>query len=127
MSTSVAIAAAANAQAAAAAAVAAEARKTACKSLLKSYTPQGATVAEMRNYASCVETVYPEPIPAGGVIVLKVVIVLIMLATVAGTVYGAREDGVEGAFMYGLCGLLVSVLGFALLWLGAVGVMFVVA
>jgi hypothetical protein len=94
--TSIAISSVANAQAAAAAAAAQEAAREACMTYVRGYEHNHATVAEMREYAGCIDRLYPEPLSADAMTVLKVVVALLLVGAVAGVFYGRRDPCIRG-------------------------------
>jgi hypothetical protein len=129
MSVSVALSAAAIAGSSAATATANRARTDACKSLVQTYQPQGATVAEMHQYAGCVERLYPQDdiLSPGGVLLMKVLIVFLFACLVGGVLHGLfwsgrYEDGFDRyvlkPFAWVAAGLIAIVIG-ALLYAGA--------
>ena len=88
--TSAAMAGVASAQAAAASAAAHAARVAQCKTVLPNFNAQGATVSEMKEYAECVEMLYPTEIGADATIALKVLFV-VALAGAAFAIWRERQ------------------------------------
>lgn len=88
MSVSAGIAAGAAAQSAAATAAAAAAKKTACMSFVKGFQNDTATTAEMRQYADCVSTLYPNPLSDGSVWILKAAILIVFAGFIGGGIRG---------------------------------------
>lgn len=87
---------------------AAAARDTACKSLMNSYEAKTATIAQAREYASCVDHLYPHDMTGAEVIFYKVAIVSIILGVLVGAWMNRNDDTfgriwgpVAGAFMGG--------------------------
>jgi hypothetical protein len=91
MSVSVSIAAGAAAQSAAANAAASHARKVACMKFVQGYQNDTATTAEMREYAECVGRLYPNPMSSNETLALKASIVIVLLAMVAGLIFGHQD------------------------------------
>ena len=110
------MAGAASAQAAAASAAAHAARVAQCKTVLLNFNAQGATVSEMKEYAGCVETLYPTEIGADATIALKVLFV-VALAGAAFAVWRERK-GYTDIEMQAAAGVMGFI--FAPLALGAV-------
>jgi hypothetical protein len=129
MSAAIAIASSSNAAAAAAAAEARAAKVIACKKYVQGYEHNAATVADAKQYASCIRLLHPDDIAPGEVWMLKAAIVIVMLGCVAGVVMGCREGrnsfmGWQRFIFYPLFGGLLAAA--ALLGCGAVvaGVVF---
>ena len=107
------IAASSSASSSAALAASAHAERIArCGISIPNFEPKTATVAEMRDYASCVYVVHGsgEPMPAGVEIALKV---LILGSLVGGLFFGAkswREDGpVLGVLAFAMGALAIPI------------------
>lgn len=123
-----AIAGSSAAMSAAAAARASQAQDMACKSFLASYDAKLATVTDMKEYASCVERIYPESASGGEIIAMKVAIVLVLAAAVVGFVkpLAGFDDGIFDRAMSSMM-VAVVVLAFMLvLALVFLGIAFVV-
>lgn len=88
MSVSAGVAAAAAAQSAAAAAAANAARVTACMKFVQGYAHDTASVSQMREYAGCIDTLYPSAMDADSALALKVAIVVVFVCLVIGAVRG---------------------------------------
>lgn len=101
---------AASGAAAGAAAGRAAARRVQCEMIVKDYDAHTATVEQKRDYADCVETLYPDPLTPGQAIVIKVVIVLCLLSAVAGAKKGADDDGIVGACVGFVVGIVLALL-----------------
>lgn len=94
MSVSAGIAAGAAAQSAAATAAARAAKVTACTKYVQDYQHDRATVTEMREYAGCIDTLHPNPMPDGAAFAIKAAIVIVLACMVVGAVKG---DGFRGS------------------------------
>ena len=124
--TSAAMAGVASAQAAAASAAAHAARVSQCKATIPNFDAQRATVSEMKEYAGCVETLYPTEIGADATVALKVLFV-VALAGAAFAIWKDRQSYTDfgGHVLAGVIGFtlaplaLASIAGLALgiLWL----------
>lgn len=103
---------------------------TACTALVRSYKAQGATVPEMQAYSLCVGVLYPEPTPASvgvDLIILKGVVLLIFLGTVAGGIWMSSDEypGRATNIVLGLLmGAVATACGLAALALVFLGVKF---
>jgi hypothetical protein len=109
----------ASAQAAAASAAAHAARVAQCKTVLPNFNAQGATVSEMKEYAGCVETLYPTEIGADATVALKVLFVVALAGMAVGAWrdrgYGFGDSALGGLFGFILAPLaLASIAGLAL-------------
>ena len=93
MPVATAIAIGASAQATAAALEAHQARVTACTKYVQGYTNDGATTAQRQEYASCVATLYPQPLTEGDTYVVKGALVLMFLGIAAGIWYARKQSG----------------------------------
>jgi hypothetical protein len=108
MSTTAALAAAASANSAVAAAQASQAARTACISYTQNYNAQHATITEAREYAACVNRLYPDPPTGAETLALKAAIVVVFLAMIVGAWVGWHEDGPVGVFLGALLGACVG-------------------
>ena len=104
--TSAAMAGVASAQAAAASAAAHAARVAQCKTVLPNFSAQGATVSEMREYADCVDTLYPREIGADATVAFKVLFVVAL----TGAAFAIWKDR-QGYTDFGMQ-VLAGVMGF---------------
>ena len=129
MSTSIALASVASGQAAAAANLAARAS---CIASVRGYAHDSATVAEMREYAGCVNRLHPEPLGADAVLAWKIAILIVLLSPFVGVAClwprerGGRPGHTRGeAVVLGtITGLVGSVIVLLLLFVAAVGLRF---
>jgi hypothetical protein len=103
------IASAASVQASIAAQQAREAMRISCEALMPAFKHDGATVAQIHQYAECAGLVYPEPISDGSLIGIKVLIAIMFIGIAAGAWIGGRSShgfdfvyGFMGAFLFGL-------------------------
>jgi uncharacterized membrane protein len=130
MSVSAGIAAGAAAQSAAAAAAANAARKTACMKFVKGYGHDAATVTEMREYADCIERLYPAPMTGGDVTATKLAIVFVFLCVALGA-WKKRKDQYDGPIeryvVGGLMGLFAALLVLFLGFMAVAGIFYVVS
>lgn len=112
--TSAAMAGVASAQAAAASAAAHAARVAQCKATIPNFDAQRATVSEMKEYAGCVETLYPTEIGADATVALKVLFVVAL----AGAVFAIWKDrqghtDFGGQVLAGVMGFMLAPLALA--------------
>jgi hypothetical protein len=112
------IASAASVQASIAAQQAREAMRISCEALMPAFKHEGATVAQIHQYAECAGMVYPEPISDGSLIGIKVLIAIMFIGIVVGAWNGGRNyhgfdfsEGLLGAFV---CGLIFPAIAFIL-------------
>ena len=113
--TSAAMAGVASAQAAAASAAAHAARVAQCKATIPNFDAQRATVSEMKEYAGCVETLYPTEIGADATVALKVLFV-VALAGAAFEIWKDRQEGYTdfgGQVLAGVMGFMLAPLALA--------------
>jgi hypothetical protein len=61
-----------------------EAKVAACKEIITSYNPQEASVDAMRQYANCVNTLYPQSMSFEVIIGLKILFLSAFIGTVVG-------------------------------------------
>lgn len=108
---------------AAAQAAANKARVDRCIVFESRFDAAKASAAEKQEYASCVETLYPQPISNEGIWLIKGAIVILILAVVIGGIYGYREfrDG-AGIFMGAILGPCLALVGMVLIAAIAVGI-----
>lgn len=112
--------AAVNAQVAVANVEAQESARKACMAYARGYENDRATVTEMREYAACIDKLYPEPLEQGDVMAWKIIVALLIASMVIGVVHAFRDRNnyyqglIESTFMgaiIGLChGLIVLLL-----------------
>lgn len=101
--TALAISSAALSQSTIASMRAAEARRSACVSFVKGYQNDAASEQEMRQYASCVRLLHPEPVSdPHATLMLKAAIVLVFMGMGIG-VWWCMRDGYRSVqdFFYG--------------------------
>ena len=99
-------------QAAVAQAAANAARVAQCKTAIPNFDAQRATVSEMKEYAGCVETLYPTEIGADATVALKVLFV-VALAGMAVGAWRERGYGFVASAMSGLLGFMLAPLALA--------------
>jgi hypothetical protein len=92
MSASIALSSVAVSQSAAATAQAAAAKKVACMKYVQGFQNDTANTAEMRQYASCVNTLHPEPLSDGATWVVKVAILIVFAGMIAGGIKGHTDS-----------------------------------
>ena len=118
MSTSAAFAGIAAANSAQAAAHAHRARVESCKVVTAQFEKTTATVEQQQEYASCINTLHPREMTDGGILAVKILIVLMLVGLVAGIVQAARDRYTTGLMDYFMLsfmwGLGLPVLGVAL-------------
>ena len=106
-------------------AAAQEAARKACMAYVRGYEHDRATVAEMREYADCIDRLHPAPLEPGGLMAWKIVVAVLLIGMVAGIVREWRDSfsgPIEATLMGAIMGLCVSgagVLMVAGVWLGA--------
>jgi hypothetical protein len=133
MSTTAALAAAASANSAVAAAQASQAARTACISYTQSYNAQHATITEAREYAACVERLYPDPPTGAEVFALKAAITWVLLCLAVGVAIGwatSNDDAIYKsgqAFLGGLAGATAAAVSAMVLWGIVAGVGYLVS
>ncbi len=115
MSTSATFAAIAASQAALAQSAAHEARVERCKGTLAAFDNKTATVAEVREYASCVSAVYPSPMTGTDITGLKVLFVIALACGIGGSVWEWRRGYSPDWVSVPLFGALFFLLGPVLL------------
>lgn len=99
----------ANVMAAAANARAAEAKRIACQSNLKTYQANTPTVAEMRQYAECVDIVHPLPVDGGVIVLYKIFFIVALLGMAFGFWKAKKEYGDFGEYaMFGFLGFIFA-------------------
>jgi predicted MFS family arabinose efflux permease len=103
------IASAASVQAYIAAQQAHEAMRISCEALMPAFKHDGATVAQIHQYAECADLVYHEPISDGSLAGIKVLIAIMFIGIAAGAWIGGRSsrgfdfaEGLLGAFVVGI-------------------------
>ncbi len=110
------------------AAEAARVAKTAeCKQIINSYDAKNASVAQAQTYGECVQFVYPkpsEPYTGFEIVAIKVCIVILLLGTIAGGVWGWKEDGPMFGFLSAFMGAAVAAAGIGAIWLASIGLAF---
>ena len=102
----------ANTAAAIAAAQAAEARAIACKSFVAAFDSKSADVSAAKQYASCVQTLYPDQSTPIDPTSAKVIAILVIACMVAGVLWLRRSDDLQAGWfaslllgpLFGLCG-----------------------
>jgi hypothetical protein len=109
MSASTGIAIAASVQANLTAVEASRAQDQACRTTIKGFVAEGATVPEMRTYAGCVQRMHPDPIPDKTRIAIKSGILILFLGIAAGIWWG-RSTG-EGSLWGAACGAVAALGG----------------
>lgn len=102
-----------------------QAKTEACKGTVATFNAQGATVEQMKSYASCVQRLHPEPVTQEGIWVAKGAIVLVFLGIIAGIIFTYRDsneygsNGVVDYFLYALLGgLILPAVAAILIFLG---------
>jgi hypothetical protein len=122
MSASAGIAAGAAAQSAIAANQAHQAKVTACTKFVKGYAHDTASVAEVRQYASCANTLFPEPVSDGASLAIKAAIVIVLVCFVIGA---ARGDGYGDTSLSGRAygALTWAIIAATTMVIGALGVL----
>lgn len=111
--------------AAAVAAAAAARRRAECKVFVRGYEHDRATVSEMREYAECIDCLYPAPMSSGELYAAKFAILVLFAAVVIGAFLARHGDGVfgpiESMMIGGIGGFLfgfVVLLAMAGVWFG---------
>ena len=110
--TSAAMAGVAASQAAIATSAAHQARVAQCKVTIQNFDAQRSTISEMKEYAGCVDTLYPTEIGADVTIALKVLFVVALSGAAAG-VWSERRYGFIDAVVGGLGGFIMAPLALA--------------
>lgn len=95
-----------------------------CELTLQTYQPEGATVTEMREYADCVNVLYPRQLEPGEIFMLKALLVVCAVAMVVGIFKGDDlEEKLLNAFIWpvvtgGVVFILSLALGLVLVAIG---------
>lgn len=112
MSTTVAINTALMAQSNAANAQAQEAARQAnierCKTEILVYDSKSASTQQMKSYAQCVQTVFPDPVTRNDIVAIKASIVYLLVCMIIGGIVG-RRDNYTGFVLGSMGGLLVGI------------------
>ena len=103
----------------------ARARRAECVAVEATFDSRTATVEQKREYADCIDLLYPDPPTATEATLLKVAIVLCFIGAGAGTWWGWREDRLFGATIGFFIGAVGVVIGLGVLLLAAAGIAFV--
>lgn len=98
VATSSAMAAVAASQAAIASAEAHRAHAERCKATMPNFDAKTATVSEMREYAGCVDALYPSEIGSDATIALKVLFVIALSGLVGGAWWERRNSSLSGGW-----------------------------
>lgn len=89
---------------------AAEEHRQACIAMMPTYSDRSASVESKKAYASCVETVYPNPMTPVETVGLKLSLIVILAFMVFGFIRGLDGDrDLLGRFMGALIWLLAGV------------------
>ena len=86
---------------------AAMAKVAQCKTLVPTFDAQRATVSEMKEYAGCVDTLYPSEISGDVVVVFKVLFAIALVGLAVGAWRG-RDYGFECAAVGGVIGFIMA-------------------
>jgi hypothetical protein len=103
-----------------------ELTRKACAAMVVSYEHSRATVDEMRDYASCIQKLHPEPLDGSQLITVKVAILVILFSIAAGIILVRRDDEgrsgwVETSILGACMGLMAGIGGImatAAIWFG---------
>ena len=82
-----------------------EARETACKTFISSYDAKTANVAEMQEYSSCIQTLYPSRPEGNELLGLQLSFVLIGVMFFCG-IYRGFKEGDDGFLMVVITGVV---------------------
>lgn len=74
-----------------------EAREARCMAVQTKFDSHTATIAQSQEYADCVKFLYPDPLSASTVIVLKLWIAVVLVSAVVGGVRTSYGDVALGA------------------------------
>lgn len=107
VATSAAMTGVAASQAAIASASANRAHVERCKATMPNFDAKAATVSEMREYAGCVDALYPKELGTDATIVLKVLFVIALAGMIVGA-WRERRFGVGYAALAGLMWFLLA-------------------
>lgn len=94
----------------------------ACRQGVKGYQNDTATVEQARQYADCVDRLYPDPMSGSSVMLLKGVIIICFLGVIIGGLWGHLQD--EGVFFGALAGFLFAISALVVLALAGFGIYF---
>lgn len=101
-----------------------KAREASCKATVKGFEHNKANTTEMREYAQCIDTLYPGQMPDVQVVFTKIGIVFILICFFVGMVKGWKADRFEGAVLCGLMGAIASFLSMAAIFMLLTGILF---
>lgn len=93
-----------------------EEREEQCVLFVDGFDSNNSSIKEKQAYSSCIETLYPEPVSDTDILVGKACVSVLLVALVVGIVWGWKQDGVEGAVIFGL-GVPGAITAFGLLLL----------
>ena len=104
-----------------------ETARQACTVYVQGYAHERATVAEMREYAGCIERLYPSPVSEESLWVAKGAVLVMFAAVVAGIIWEKRTESMMtrtwlgAVFWGGLAGAALGVIVLAAIggvWFG---------
>ena len=111
-------------------AAAASARRAECRVILDRYEPKAASVTEMREYASCMTTLYGtgEPLSATAALTIKALIIATLAGAVIGGWFGWRFDRDPMDVVMGtIIGSMLPAVLFGVVILAGLGIQFVLS
>ena len=93
----------------------------ACFALTRGYEHDRATLREMREYASCIDKLHPEPLIGAELYAVKFAVLVIFIACIAGAVWELRHRtfflNTIGSLLFGaLVGTVLSLILLTGLW-----------
>lgn len=87
--------------------------KQRCEAVIYNYEPQYASKAEMKDYAYCVQKIYPEPMNQTENMVAKGCVLVLLIAFVVGIIYGYKDSHGDwvAALIWGVMAPVILTMG----------------
>jgi len=92
-----------------------------CSLYVEGFEHNQASVEQIQLYTECAELLYPQPMSEQNSVVGKVCVAALILSLVIGIIYGWRDNGFEGAALFGFIfpvGLVAILFVIALVLMG---------
>ena len=89
-------------------AMSAAAERKACEAVVAVGSPAGSSVEQMKSYAACVQSLYPDAFSPGLVVFLKVLFVLAIVGAVVGFRSQQQSEQLEDRLLAGVMGFFLA-------------------